>query len=107
MTKHELPRWLKYAGALLPILATLFAVGSWVNEKWMSDTFITRVEAGEQHKTIVLAETKKDVEVRLQLVALEINWLASQQSLHPALQERLTFLRTQQRVLMEQHAQLN
>lgn len=113
MPSYEVPRWLKLTGAILPILGTLFAVGSWVNAKWMDDVFISEAEAAEAHTAIIkqienlgVERKMNDIKLQLEIINVEINWLAALENRTPYHEERLALLRTQQRILMEQFQQL-
>lgn len=111
MKKFELPAWLKITAALLPILGTVYAVGSWVNVKVMDDVFISEAEAGEVHEAILqkIEDSGKDrkmgdIKNQLEVINVEINWIAALRERTTYHEERLLVLRTQQRILLEQYA---
>lgn len=113
LPSYEIPKWIKLTGALLPILATMFAVGSWINAKWMDDVFISEAEAAEAHTAIIkqienlgVERKRSDIKLQLEIINVEINWLATLENRTPYHEERLTLLRTQQRILMEEYQRL-
>lgn len=109
----QVPNWLTFTGSLLGVLVTLYGVGVWLNVKIMDDFFLSEAEAGEVQSALVkqIEESGRerklnDIRLQLEVINVEINWLASLENKTVHHDERLNVLRTQQRILLEQYAQM-